>query len=54
VLPPWRLGAFQDVEDTLRNGLQRLRASRELPARDHIRGFVFDPEDGTLREITAT
>jgi carbonic anhydrase len=51
VLPTWRLGAFDDVEEALRGSLARLRASRELPDRDHIRGFVFDPEDGTLREV---
>lgn len=51
VLPTWRLGAFDDVEDTLRNSLERLRDSRELPSRDRIRGFVFDPENGTLREV---
>jgi carbonic anhydrase len=52
VLPHWRLGAFEDVEDTVRHSLARLRASLELPHRDHIRGFVFDPEDGSLREVT--
>jgi carbonic anhydrase len=51
VLPTWRLGAFQDVEATLRHSLTRLRAARELPAREHIRGFVFDPETGALREV---
>jgi carbonic anhydrase len=53
VLPTWRLGAFDDVEATLRNSLERLRSLRELPRRDHIRGFVFDPEHGTLREVEA-
>ena len=51
VLPTWRLGAFSDVEETLRHSLERLRTSPELVARDCIRGFVFDPEDGTLREV---
>jgi carbonic anhydrase len=51
VLPTWRLGAFADVEATLRDGLARLRSSRELRARDHVRGFVFDPETGRLREV---
>jgi carbonic anhydrase len=51
VLPTWRLGAFADVEATLRDSLARLRSSPELPHRDHIRGFVFNPEDGTLREV---
>jgi carbonic anhydrase len=52
VLPNWRLGAFADLESTLRDSLAHLRSSPELPARDHIRGFIFDPEDGTLRELT--
>lgn len=51
VLPAWRLGAFDDVEATLRASISRLRSSRELPARDRIRGFVFNPETGALREV---
>jgi carbonic anhydrase len=53
VLPTWRLGAFDDLEATLRHSLARLRSAGELPHRDHIRGFVFDPEDGSLREVDA-
>lgn len=51
VLPTWRLGAFDDVDATLQRSLTRLRSSLELPIRDHIRGFVFDPETGGLREV---
>ncbi len=51
VLPTWRLGAFDDLDSTLRHSLARLRASRELVHRDRIRGFVFDPETGGLREV---
>ena len=51
VLPTWRLGAFADVDATLRDSLTRLRSSAELPHRDHVRGFIFDPEDGSLREV---
>ncbi|MDX6697310.1 MAG: carbonic anhydrase [Solirubrobacteraceae bacterium] len=51
VLPAWRLGAFESLDDAVRDTLHRLRASRELRARDHIRGFVFDPESGRLREV---
>lgn len=53
VFPSWRLGAFEDVEDALRASLARLRASPELRFREQIRGFVFDPEDGRLREVDA-
>ncbi len=51
VLPTWRLGAFEDIDATLRHSLARLRSSRELPSRDRIRGFIFDPETGALREV---
>ncbi len=54
VLPNWRLGAFDDVEDTLLHSLARLRSSPELPSRDLIRGFVFDPETGALRQVETT
>ena len=53
VLPTWRLGAFDDLDATLTHSLARLRSSPELPHRDHVRGFVFDPETGTLREVDA-
>ena len=48
--PSWRLGAFDDVEAALRDSLARLRSAPELPSRERIRGFVFDPETGRLRE----
>ena len=51
ILPTWRLGAFLDLESTLRDSLKHLRTRPELPARDHIRGFIFDPETGSLREV---
>jgi carbonic anhydrase len=49
--PRWRLGSFEDLEATLRAGLARLRGSPELSVRDRIRGFVFDPDSGVLREV---
>jgi carbonic anhydrase len=52
-LPTWRLGAFDDVEAALRRGLARLRSSPELPQREHVRGLVFNPETGELREVEA-
>jgi carbonic anhydrase len=51
VLPSWRLGAFDDVEEMLRRSLARLRSAPELTAREHIRGLVFNPETGELREV---
>lgn len=51
VRPDWKLGAFTNVEEALRLGLDRLRSTPVLIHRDRIRGFVFDPETGTLREV---
>jgi carbonic anhydrase len=51
--PDWRLGSFADLDGALLDGLERLRSAPELPARDRIRGFVFDPETGSLREPEA-
>lgn len=50
-MPSWRLGAFADVEEALRRNLRRLRASPELSSRDQIRGLIFDPETGALRDV---
>jgi carbonic anhydrase len=49
--PAWALGAFDDLEATLRQGLVRLRCSPELTSRERIRGLIFDPETGTLRDV---
>ena len=51
VLPPWRMGAFDDLEGTLRASLDRLRSSPELIVRDRVRGTIFDPNTGNLREV---
>src|ERR671911_1076209 len=48
---PRDIGGFEDLEASLRDGMERLRTSTQLSARDHIRGFIFDPETGALREV---
>ncbi len=48
-----QLGGLADLDAALRDGLARLRSSSELEVRDQIRGFVFDPETGGLREVAA-
>ena len=44
-------GGFEDLEATLRDGLERLRAAPELVVHDRIRGLIYDPADGSLEEI---
>jgi carbonic anhydrase len=46
-------GGFEDVEEALRAGLERLRTSPALPARGGIRGLIYNPEDGSLEDIEA-
>jgi carbonic anhydrase len=43
-------GGFEDLEATLRETLERLRADESLPARNDIRGLIFDPADGSLTD----
>jgi carbonic anhydrase len=52
--PAWTLGGFEELDGALRASLERLRNAPELTRRDQIRGFVFDPESGSLRDVETT
>ncbi|MGW0733352.1 beta-class carbonic anhydrase [Streptomyces sp. NPDC002851] len=49
--PAWAVEAFRDVDQDVRQSMQRVRTSPFLPHRDDVRGFVFDVKTGLLREI---
>jgi carbonic anhydrase len=49
---PWPIAAFDDVEGSVRESLERLRESPFLLHTDAIRGFVYEVETGRLREVT--
>jgi carbonic anhydrase len=49
--PPWTVGAFSDVDASVRESLRRLTTSPFLSDVDNIRGFVYDLATGALREI---
>ena len=51
--PAWPIGAFPDLEQSVRDSLEQLRSSPYLPHRDAIRGFIYDVESGRLREVLA-
>jgi carbonic anhydrase len=51
--PPFRLGAYHDVDDDVRATVKTLRASSFIDDTE-IRGFVFDVDGGALREVTGT
>jgi carbonic anhydrase len=49
--PPYAFGAFDDVDAAVRRAVARVRSHEFLPQRDHVRGFVYEVETGTLREV---
>jgi carbonic anhydrase len=48
--PPFRLGAYNDVDEDVRSTVTTLRSSPFVDNTE-IRGFVFDVDDGELREV---
>lgn len=52
IRPPFALEAFPDVDDDVRQSLERIRATPFVPHRDNVRGFVYEVETGKLREVT--
>ncbi|WP_329121573.1 beta-class carbonic anhydrase [Streptomyces sp. NBC_01353] len=49
--PAWAVEAFRDVDQDVRQSMQRVRTSPFLLHTDDVRGFVFDVTSGLLREI---
>ena len=49
--PEWAAEAFPDVDEDVRQSLARIRASPFIPKKDSVRGFVYQVEDGVLREV---
>ena len=54
VEPPWPVGGFDDLEESVRRSIERIRTSPFLPHKDSVRGFVYDVRTGRLSEVTAT
>ncbi|WP_078957650.1 beta-class carbonic anhydrase [Streptomyces glaucescens] len=51
--PAWAVESFRDVDQDVRQSMQRVRTSPFLLHTDDVRGFVFDVKTGLLREIDA-
>jgi carbonic anhydrase len=49
--PPYAFGAFDDVDAAVRRALALVKEHRFLPHRDGARGFVYEVETGTVREV---
>ncbi|GAB3495026.1 carbonic anhydrase [Amycolatopsis cihanbeyliensis] len=50
--PPWAVEAFRDVNDSVRQSVERVRRSPFVPHTDLVRGFVYDVHTGKLTEAT--
>jgi carbonic anhydrase len=50
---PWPIAAFDEVEGSVRESIERLRGSPFLLRTGGIRGFVYEVETGRLREVPA-
>ncbi len=51
--PTWAVDAFSDVDQDVRQSIERVRTSPFLTHTEDVRGFVFDVHTGLLREIAA-
>jgi carbonic anhydrase len=51
VRPEWAAGAFEDLDEDVRQNIARIKASPFIPHTDSVRGFVYDVTNGRLREV---
>jgi carbonic anhydrase len=50
--PEWRAQAFSDLEQDLREGIERIMSSPFIPRTDRVRGFIYEVKTGRLREVS--
>jgi carbonic anhydrase len=50
--PPFQIGAFKDLDASVRASVRRIRDARWLPERDRVHGFVYDVQTHRLREVS--
>lgn len=51
--PRFAIGAFADLDTSVKESIRRIKTSPFLAHREVVRGFVFDVDSGLLREIDA-
>ncbi|MFM7126395.1 MAG: beta-class carbonic anhydrase [Actinomycetota bacterium] len=52
IRPWWAVESFDDPYRSVAQNMRRLEQSPFIVHKDRIRGFVYDVEDGLLREVT--
>jgi carbonic anhydrase len=51
IKPEWAVEAFPDLDEDVRQSINRIKASPFIPHKDSVRGFVFDVATGKLSEV---
>ena len=51
IKPEWAVETFSDLDEDVRQSIARIQASPFIPHKN-VRGFVYQVEDGRLREVT--
>ncbi len=54
IAPEFPIEAFESVDDSVRQSLERVRRSPFIPHRDAVRGFVYDVDTHRLREVMSS
>ncbi len=52
IKPEWAAEAFPDLDEDVRQSVNRIKASPFIPRKDAVRGFVYEVESGRLREVS--
>ncbi len=50
--PAWPVHTFRDLEQNVRESIERIKSSPFVPNTDKVRGFVYEVETGRLREVS--
>jgi carbonic anhydrase len=51
IKPPWAPESFNDLDEDVRQSINRIKDSKFIPHTDQVRGFVFDVATGKLNEV---
>ena len=51
IRPPFALEAFSNLDEDVKQSINRIKASPFVPRKDKIRGFVYEVKTGRLREV---
>ena len=51
IKPEWAAEAFPDLDEDVRQSINRIKASPFIPHKESVRGFVFDVATGKLSEV---